>query len=60
MFGGYGLYVEGIMFALIADEQIYLKADSQNQSFFVNAGSTPFVYDRKKKPVTMLKGRHAR
>lgn len=53
MFGGHGLYVEGVMVALIADERIYLKADGQNQSFFVEAGSNPFVYDRKDKPVTM-------
>lgn len=53
MFGGHGLYVEGVMFALIADERIYLKADGQNQSFFVEAGSRPFVYDRKNKPITM-------
>lgn len=53
MFGGHGLYVEGVMFALIADEQVYLKADAQNQPFFTEAGSTPFVYDRKDKPVTM-------
>ena len=53
MFGGHGLYVEGVMFALIADEQVYLKADAQNQAFFKEAGSTPFVYDLKDKPVTM-------
>ncbi len=53
MFGGYGLYVEGLMFALIADEQIYLKADGQNQAMFIEAGSTPFIYDRKDRPVVM-------
>lgn len=53
MFGGYGLYAEGLMFALIADEQIYLKADGQNQAMFMEAGSTPFIYDRKEKWVVM-------
>ena len=27
MFGGYGLYCDGVMFALIADDVLYLKAD---------------------------------
>ena len=53
MFGGHGLYTESLMFALIADEQIYLKADALNQDMFIQAGSTPFVYDRKDKPIVM-------
>lgn len=53
MFGGHGLYAESLMFALIADEQIYLKADALNQDMFIQAGSTPFVYDRKDKPIVM-------
>ena len=25
MFGGHGIYIEGVMFALIADEHLYFK-----------------------------------
>ncbi|KAI9133449.1 TfoX/Sxy family protein [Acaryochloris sp. CCMEE 5410] len=53
MFGGHGLYVEGVMFALIADERIYLKVDGENQPFFVEAGSRPFIYDCKEKSMVM-------
>lgn len=53
MFGGYGLYSEGVMFALIADETLYFKVDDDNRPDFVNAGMGPFVYLGKHKPVAM-------
>ncbi|MFY9259221.1 MAG: TfoX/Sxy family protein [Gallionella sp.] len=44
MFGGYGLYRDGLMFALIAHETLYLKTDTTNLAQFEHAGSAPFVY----------------
>jgi DNA transformation protein and related proteins len=45
MFGGYGLYCEGVMFALIADDVLYLKADDINRPELERAGSEPFKYE---------------
>ncbi len=42
MFGGAGLYCDGAMFGLIADDVAYLKADDSNREDFVKAGSSPF------------------
>lgn len=42
MFGGAGLYRDGKMFGLIADDVAYLKADDSNRDAFVRAGSSPF------------------
>ena len=42
MFGGAGLYREGKMFALIADNVAYLKVDATNKDKFEAAGSSPF------------------
>jgi DNA transformation protein len=42
MFGGAGLYREGRMFGLIADDVAYLKVDDSNRNDFVEAGSSPF------------------
>ena len=53
MFGGYGLYCEGIMFALIAYETLYFKVDDTNLSRFTTAGMEPFTYDRNGKAMTM-------
>ena len=42
MFGGAGLYREGTMFGVIADDVAYLKVDDSNREDFVRAGSAPF------------------
>lgn len=53
MFGGAGIYCRGIMFGLIADDTIYLKADAESSKGFAARGCAPFVYDGKGKPVQM-------
>lgn len=53
MFGGYGLYCDGTMFALIADDVLYLKADDGNRGELERAGATPFVYVARGKRATM-------
>ncbi|MEO1126036.1 MAG: TfoX/Sxy family protein [Cyanobacteria bacterium J06639_16] len=53
MFGGYGLYVEGIMFALIAYNTLYFKVDDGNRQDFIDADMGPFTYDGKGKPIQM-------
>ena len=42
MFGGAGLYCDGVMFGLIADDVAYLKVDDSNREDFVKAGSSAF------------------
>lgn len=44
MFGGYGLYIDGLIFGLIAWEQLFLKVDERNCGDFEAAGSEPFRY----------------
>ena len=44
MFGGAGVYHDGLMFALIADDTLYLKADSQTSPDFAAEGLKPFEY----------------
>ncbi|MBE9111005.1 TfoX/Sxy family protein [Nodosilinea sp. LEGE 07298] len=53
IFGGYGLYCEGTMFALIAHESLYFKVDVTNHGRFTEAGMGPFTYDRNGKPTIM-------
>jgi DNA transformation protein and related proteins len=53
MFGGAGLYRDGIMFGLVSDGEIYLKADDSIVDRFRAAGSCPFVYRKGEKPVSM-------
>jgi DNA transformation protein len=47
MFGGWGLYHQGLFFALIAEDALYLKTDSENRADFDALGLAPFVYPMK-------------
>jgi DNA transformation protein len=53
MFGGYGIYHDGLMFGLVVDNQLYLKVDDENRHFFVAQKLGPFVYAMKGKSVQL-------
>jgi DNA transformation protein len=53
MFGGAGLYRNGIMFGLVADGDIFLKADAATADRFRDAGCRPFAYRKGKEFVSM-------
>lgn len=53
MFGGYGFYLDGVMFGLIAYDMLYFKVDDGNRDSFVEAGMKPFTYEGKRRPVEM-------
>lgn len=53
MFGGSGVYLDGVMFGLIADEVLYFKADDTSKAAFADEGMEAFVYDGKGKSMTM-------
>lgn len=47
MFGGYGIYHDGVMIGLISEEVLYLKVDDQSRERFRAADSGPFLYTRR-------------
>lgn len=51
MFGGYGIFKDDLMFGLVADESLYLKADDVNRTDFEARGLERFVYYKKGKPM---------
>jgi DNA transformation protein and related proteins len=52
MFGGQGIYLGDLMFALEADGELYLKADAALDAFRA-AGSRPFTYERRGRTARM-------
>ena len=44
MFGGHGIFMHGLMFGLIADDQLYLKVDDGNRAAYDAQGLQPFTY----------------
>ena len=42
MFGGIGLYLDGLFFALISDDVLYFKTDGSTRQRYEKAGARPF------------------
>lgn len=48
MFGGAGVFSRGLMFALVHDDVLYLKADAETQKAFQARKCGPYFYDAGK------------
>ena len=53
MFGGYGIYHDDLMFALVADDVLYLKADDKSSPEFIEQGMSQFEYVKSGKVIKM-------
>lgn len=53
MFGGYGVFHDGLMCALVIRDTLYLKCDAQTQPHFEAQGLEPFTYKRQGKRLPM-------
>jgi len=53
MFGGHGLYRDDIMFALLADGDLYLKVDEQSRDVFVKRDLRAFTFSAKGRTVSL-------
>lgn len=43
MFGGWGVYLDGVMFALIADDTLYFRTDERTRPAYEAEGLPPFT-----------------
>ena len=46
MFGGRGFYRDGVFFALVMHETLYLKTDERNRGDFDARGLEPFTFEK--------------
>lgn len=53
MFSGWGIYLGGLIVGIIADGELYFKADSQTVVRYKSLGYYPFSYERNGKMVEM-------
>lgn len=51
MFGGVGVYFDGVFFAIIDDGVIYFRTSETTRASFESDGSHPFTYGTKTGPV---------
>jgi DNA transformation protein len=49
MFGGYGIFLHGLMFALVIEDVCYLKANADTITDFTSRGLLPFTYHKQGK-----------
>jgi DNA transformation protein len=59
MFGSWGVFVQGRMFAIVFDETLYLKVDEHNRAAFDAEGLVPFTYEGRKGRMVELPYRQA-
>lgn len=53
MFGGAGIFADGVMFALIAGGELYLKVDGEDEARFRAEDLEPFTFTAKGRSVAM-------
>lgn len=53
MFGGHGVFCDGVMFALIADDTLYMKVDDETRDAFAEAGGAAFTYEKGGRQIEM-------
>ena len=53
MFGGHGIFLDGLMFGLLADRELYLKADDVNRQNFIDLGLQAFTYHKQGKAMAL-------
>ena len=53
MFGGHGIYKNGVIVAFIAYDELYFKVDESNKSQYKKLDSEPFIYEAKGKTTAM-------
>ncbi|MEW6256811.1 MAG: TfoX/Sxy family protein [Pseudomonadota bacterium] len=53
MFGGAGLYADGLMFAIDTEEGVFLKADTSLSKALEARGSRPFTYPSRGKTIRL-------
>jgi len=53
MFGGFGIYRSGVMFALVAEGELYFKINEEQKQTYQEFGSVPFIYEKEGKSFEM-------
>ena len=53
MFGGVGIYSDGLFFGLMDNDTLYLKVNDGNRGAFEAEGLAPFTYDGKGRTIVL-------
>lgn len=53
MFSGFGIFLDGVMFGLVANDELYLKTDGEINHYFDARQLAHFEYQKQGKPFKM-------
>ncbi|WPU21508.1 TfoX/Sxy family DNA transformation protein [Cedecea neteri] len=53
LFGGYSLTVEGVVFAMVAEGELYLRACEKCAQYFIQKSAPPLMYSKRGLPVAL-------
>jgi DNA transformation protein len=53
MFGEHGIFMDDLMFAIVASGKLYLKVDRESEPAFARAGAGPITYRRQGREMAM-------
>jgi DNA transformation protein len=53
MFGGSGVFCDGLMFAIVADDTLFLKVDDGNRAAYEAEGLEPLTYEAKGRTIVL-------
>ena len=51
MFGGFGIFIDDAMFALVVNDRLHIRADDHSSKNFQQQGYQPYVYKKRGFPV---------
>ncbi|MEL4014340.1 TfoX/Sxy family DNA transformation protein [Dryocola clanedunensis] len=52
-FGGYSLAVEDVVFAMVSEGELYLRACEECESYFVKKASPPLIFSKRGRPIAL-------
>ena len=53
MFGAAAIYCDGLVFALVNDDELFFKADTFTRQRFADEGQNPFTYEGKSGTISL-------
>lgn len=52
-FGGYSLAVENVVFAMVSEGELYLRACEESERYFVQKAASPLIFNKRGRPVAL-------
>ncbi|MCT4701153.1 TfoX/Sxy family DNA transformation protein [Enterobacteriaceae bacterium H20N1] len=52
-FGGYSLAIGNVVFAMVAEGELYLRACEDSETYFVNKAAPPLIFNKRGRPIVL-------